>query len=107
AVVTGASRGIGARIAEALFDHGMKVVLAARDGAALDEVRHGFDRTGTRTMGVAMDVTSETAREALLDAARGRFGRIDVLVDNAGVDHPESFVEADFDAVRRMVDLNV
>ena len=107
AVVTGASRGIGAAIARALFDHGMKVVLAARSAADLEQVRRAFDPGGTRTSAVAVDVTTETGREGLLDAARRGFGGVDVLVNNAGTDHPESYVDADFDAVRQMVELNL
>jgi short-subunit dehydrogenase len=107
AVVTGASRGIGPYIAEALFGHGMKVVLAARDAKALEATRRRLDRTGTRTIAVAMDVTNETARDALLGAARKSFGQVDVLVNNAGTDRPAHFVETDFETVRQMVELNV
>jgi len=107
AIVTGASRGLGAAIARSLFDHGMKVVLAARSDEDLESVRSEFDRTGARTLTVAVDVTKELSRDALLEATRKAFGGIDVLVNNAGTDHPENYVDADFDRVERMVALNL
>src|SRR6266849_2256343 len=76
AVVTGASRGLGSYIAWTLFDHGMNVVLAARDGASLEQVR-GKMRSAKRTLAVAVDITQESGRRALLDAAANKFGDID------------------------------
>jgi short-subunit dehydrogenase len=107
AVVTGASRGLGSAIAQALFDHGMKVVLGARGGDQLEAVRAKLDRSGTRTLAVAADVTVPADRARLLAAARERFGEVDVLVNNAGTDHPEYFAGADFDRVGKIVDLNL
>lgn len=107
AVVTGASRGLGKAIAQTLFDHGMKVVLSARNADELDAVQKQLDRAGTRSLTVAADVTSEADREALVAAAVKKFGVIDVLVNNAGTDHPEFFAEAPFDRVEQMVQLNV
>src|ERR1051325_7723983 len=107
ALVTGASRGLGATIAEALFDRGMKVVLAARNQKQLEAVRRKFDKSGERSVAVAMDVTNETARAALLTAATKQFGQVDVLVNNAGTDHPERYVDADFGMMRDMIELNV
>jgi short-subunit dehydrogenase len=107
AVITGASRGLGAAIAADLFDHGMKVVLAARSGDELEAVRRGFDPKGVRSLTVSGDVTSESDRRALLAAATEKFDGVDVLVNNAGSDHPESFLDADLDRIQRMIDLNL
>ena len=107
AVVTGASRGLGRAIAQALFDHGMKVVISARGGADLDAFQKQLDRSGSRSLAVAADVTSAADRAALLAAARKKFGAVDVLVNNAGTDHPEFFADADFSRVEAMVTLNV
>jgi NAD(P)-dependent dehydrogenase (short-subunit alcohol dehydrogenase family) len=81
AVVTGAARGIGQAIAQALAHNGAKVVYADVDlGAA---TRSAAALSGT--MPLRFDVTSETEVEAGLDAVMGRFGRLDILVNNAGV----------------------
>src|ERR1700694_5615544 len=93
AVVTGASRGLGRAIAQSLFDHGMKVVLSARSAEELEAFRKELDRGGTRSLAVAADATSEADRVGLVAAAKRKFGAIDVLVNNAGFDHPERFVE--------------
>lgn len=107
AVVTGASRGLGRAIAQTLFDHGMKVVLSARSADELESFRNQLDRGGTRTLAVAADVTVPTDRARLVAAARQKFGDVDVLVNNAGTDHPEIFAEADMDRVGKIVELNV
>jgi short-subunit dehydrogenase len=107
AVVTGASRGLGRAIAQTLFDHGMKVVLSARSGDELESFRNQLDRSGTRTLAVAADVTVPADRARLVAAAWQKFGDLDVLVNNAGTDHPEFFADADFDGVEKIVELNV
>jgi short-subunit dehydrogenase len=106
-VVTGASRGLGRSIAQTLFDHGMKVVITARSAGELDEVQKQMDRSAVRSLAVVADVTKAADRVGLLAAAKARFGVVDVLVNNAGTDHPEFFAEADFGRVERMVDLNL
>jgi gluconate 5-dehydrogenase len=82
-VVTGAGRGIGRGIAEALARHGASVVLAGRTEATLAEVAAAI---GTAASTQVTDVTREADVIALRDAALARHGRIDVLVNNAGID---------------------
>jgi short-subunit dehydrogenase len=107
AIVTGASKGLGTYIAETLFDHGLKVVVAARSAAELEALTRRLDKQGQRTLAVAADVTDEGDRRRLLESARDRFGAIDILVNNAGTDHPQAFIDVDLDEARRMIDLNV
>jgi short-subunit dehydrogenase len=107
AVVTGASRGLGRAIAQTLFDHGMKVVISARGADELAEAQKLMDRAGTRSLAVPSDVTKPADRVALLDATRAKFGAVDVLINNAGTDHPEFFADADFGRIEHMVDLNI
>src|SRR5258708_38966046 len=99
-VVTGASRGLGRAIAQALFDHGMKVVISARAAADLDAFQKQLDRSGTRSLAVPADVTKAGDRSALLAAARKKFGGGDGLVNNARTDHPEFFPDADLSRVQ-------
>jgi 3-hydroxybutyrate dehydrogenase len=85
AVVTGAASGIGKNIAKVFLENGAKVVIADLDMKAAEATAREFDPSGERAMAVAMDVTSEPEVEAGIAAAAARFGGIDVLVSNAGI----------------------
>jgi 3-hydroxybutyrate dehydrogenase len=85
AVVTGAASGIGKEIAKTYFDHGAKVAIADLNLEAAQAVAREFDPSGARVLAVAMDVTNEEQVDAGIDQVAGRFGGIDVLVSNAGI----------------------
>jgi len=85
AIVTGASRGIGERTAMLLAEAGAKVVLAARKPAPLEEVAHRIYRAGGDATPISADVSRVTDCEDLVRRSRDRYGGIDVLVNNAGV----------------------
>jgi 3-hydroxybutyrate dehydrogenase len=82
AFVTGAAGGIGLRIAEMLAERGARVTVADLDGAA---ARRTAERIGRGAMGVAADVSSEAQLVAALDQTLAAHGRLDVLVNNAGL----------------------
>src|SRR5262245_4583074 len=86
--VTGASRGIGRETARMLCAEGADVLLAARGandlGDAVDECRAIAASGGGHAEGLALDVTATDAGERIVAAAAERFGRLDVLVNNAG-----------------------
>jgi NAD(P)-dependent dehydrogenase (short-subunit alcohol dehydrogenase family) len=84
ALVTGASRGIGAAIARAYAEAGADVAVTARSRPALEEVAGGIERLGRRAVAVPCDVTSGEQIESCVRAVEDTFGRIDVLVNNAG-----------------------
>ncbi|MER6222195.1 SDR family oxidoreductase [Streptomyces sp900105755] len=84
-LITGASRGIGRAIALAFAREGALLVLAARSAEGLAEVEGEVRALGSKALSVPTDVTSPEAVMALVDAAVSRFGRIDVLVNNAGI----------------------
>jgi 3-oxoacyl-[acyl-carrier protein] reductase len=84
ALVTGSSRGIGAAIAKLYAQHGAKVVVHGRDGAALSSVRKEIELAGGRAMQVSGDVTSFSDIEAARLQIEGEFGPVDILVANAG-----------------------
>jgi len=85
AVITGASTGIGKEIAKTYFDHGAKVAIADLNLEAAQAVAREFDPAGERALAVAMDVTNEEQVDAGIAQVADRFGGIDVLVSNAGI----------------------
>jgi 3-hydroxybutyrate dehydrogenase len=85
AVVTGAASGIGKEIAREFLANGAKVAIADLNIDAANATASEFDPTGERAMGVAMDVTDEAQVDAGIDAVAAKFGSIDVLVSNAGI----------------------
>jgi 3-oxoacyl-[acyl-carrier protein] reductase len=85
AIVTGASRGIGRSIAEALLAAGGKVVISARNGAALEELAANLRQGGGEVLAVAADVSSSADADRLVQETVTAFGRVDILVNNAGI----------------------
>lgn len=83
AIVTGAAAGIGRAIAETFAAAGAAVVVSDLDRARAEEAAAAIRDAGGNAIGVACDVTKEDARVALVAAARDKFGRIDLLVNNA------------------------
>jgi 3-oxoacyl-[acyl-carrier protein] reductase len=90
AVITGASRGIGRSIAQILSAEGMRLVIAARSAALLDEVAQ---TCATEVIPVALDLRNEDAPQKLINIAVEKFGGIDVLVNNAGATKRGDFLE--------------
>lgn len=85
AIVTGAASGIGKEIALTLAREGAQVVIADRNAAAAQAAAAELSASGVRALGIAMDVSDELQVQAGVHAAVAAFGRIDVLVSNAGI----------------------
>ena len=85
ALVTGANKGIGFEISRQLGKHGFTVVLAARDEKKVAEAAARLQGEGLDVHGVVLDVTNPSSAEAAARSLEERFGRLDVLVNNAGV----------------------
>ncbi len=83
-VITGASSGIGAAIARTLAEHGARVVLGARRADRLEAIVGEIQAKGGQARAVAVDVTKHEQVQALVAAAVEHFGRIDVMINNAG-----------------------
>ena len=84
AVITGASRGIGRALALAFADEGSDLVLAARQATALSDVAREVARRGVQVVDQPTDMTDENDVESLFARTAERFGRVDLLVNNAG-----------------------
>ena len=102
-LITGASRGIGARIAEAALAQGDAVVATSRNAASVEKRLGVHDAL----LPLALDVTDEAQARHAVGAALDRFGRIDVLVNNAGYGLLGAVEEATADEVLRLYDTNV
>jgi NAD(P)-dependent dehydrogenase (short-subunit alcohol dehydrogenase family) len=98
ALVTGGSRGLGREIALALADRGADVVVASRKLEACELVASEIERRGRRALPVACHVGQWDALTELVETAYDRFGRIDVLINNAGIS-PVAASSADVDEV--------
>ena len=107
ALVTGASRGLGAAIAERYARAGALVVLNARNAVALDAVRTRIESIGGRAEAAAFDVADEAAQTAALDDIVKRHGRLDIAVANAGIQHRKPLTEFATEDFRRVVDVNL
>lgn len=104
-VITGAARGIGRATAEALLKRGARVVIGDRDVAVLDATVSELSRLGPLS-GYPLDVTDPESFATFLDKARADGGRIDVLINNAGVMPIGPFLDHTDAAVRSAVEVN-
>ena len=95
ALVTGASRGIGKRIAAALAAEGARVCICARGADALTEAAADLAGRGAEVEATAQDVTTPEGAIAVVEAANNRFGGLDILVNNVGGAKWTPFVEID------------
>lgn len=100
-LITGCSTGLGRALALAVLAHGDDVVVTARDVESVRDIVEPYPRTA---LAVALDVTDETQVAAAVRAAEERFGRVDVLVNNAGYGYRAAVEEGEEDAVQRLFD---
>ncbi|CAN5304928.1 SDR family oxidoreductase [soil metagenome] len=108
AVVTGAGSGIGRAVALGMMSDGWTVVLAGRRPEPLQTLASEAAARGQSTLAVPTDVTDPASVQALFDAIETRFGRLDLLFNNAGVNAPAvPMDELDLDAWFKVLDTNV
>lgn len=106
-VITGASMGIGEAIAKLFLEEGAKVVLCARDLARTQSAAQRIGGTAENILSVSCDVSKRSQVDALMQAALKRFGRIDVLVNNAGFGLNDSIEKMNLADLRSMFDTNL
>src|SRR5437588_13041810 len=105
ALITGGSRGIGAAIAKRLAADGANVAITYTKGAeAAATVVKEIERAGRKAIAIQADATDAGAVEAAVEKTVATFGRLDVLVNNAGTDIPKRFVEITLEEIDRVID---
>ena len=100
--ITGCSSGFGLEIAKQAIEHGYRTVVTARDPARLEDIV-----ATDQVLVLKLDVTQADDAEAAIKATEARFGRIDVLVNNAGIGYIAAVEESEEAEVRKMFDVNV
>jgi len=105
-IITGASSGIGKALAENLARRGARLVLGARSGDRLEQLKKDLEQFETQILTEVTDVSKEADCEALIGRAVDRFGGIDVLINNAGISMRAIFEETKLDVIRRLMDVN-
>jgi NAD(P)-dependent dehydrogenase (short-subunit alcohol dehydrogenase family) len=108
ALVTGASRGIGQAIARAFAAHGAQVVVSSRKQPACEEVAQAINDSGGRAVARACHIGDMDALVSLFDEVQSRFGRLDVLVNNAATNpYYGHILDTDLGAFQKTVDVNI
>ena len=108
ALITGGSRGIGAAIAKRLAADGANVAITYSKGAeAAASVVKEIERAGGRAIAIQADAADADASKAAVEKTVATFGRLDVLVNNAGTAIPKTFEETTLEELDRLIDINV
>ena len=106
-VITGASAGIGKATAERLARNGASVVITARRAELLAEVAGTINRQGGKALALTADVTDAAAMESVVDRTVSQFGRIDVMICNAGIGFYGRLTDIPADAAEKIVNINL
>jgi gluconate 5-dehydrogenase len=107
AIVTGGSVGLGAQMATALVEAGADVVIAARKVARCVELASKLEKLGTRALPVACDVSKAEDCQNLVDVTVKEFGRLDILINNAGISWVMPAIDFQMDKWQKVMNLNV
>ncbi|MCX7227613.1 MAG: SDR family oxidoreductase [Burkholderiales bacterium] len=107
ALVTGASRGLGWAMAQALARNGARVVLNARDAAAIQARVAEIEAAGGQAEAAVFDVTDTPACAAAVARTVERHGRLDILVANAGIQHRSPIADFPIEDFRRVIETNL
>ena len=105
-IITGASSGIGEALAKKFSSQGAIVVIAARQLDKLNVLKNSLEEKGGKVHAVACDVSNESQCQLLIDETIKMYGRIDVLINNAGISMRALFSEMDLNVLRRVMDIN-
>lgn len=106
-LISGASSGLGAHFSRTLASRGARVLMAARRTDALDEIRADILRSGGHAEGIQLDVTRAESVDAVVGTLRDKYGRIDGLINNAGVTVTKPLLEQTAEDFDRVLDTNL
>jgi short-subunit dehydrogenase len=106
-VITGASSGIGLACAKEFFRLNAKVVLAARSIEKLNKIASELDLEGTNCLAVKTDVTIQSDCENMVKETIDKFGKIDILINNAGISMRALFDDVEIHVLKRVIDVNL
>src|SRR6202162_5159303 len=101
--ITGCSTGFGRELAKMVLDRGYRAVITARDPAKVEDIAAPHQ---DRALVLELDVTDPVEVDAAVQSAAKHFGRIDVLVNNAGIGYFGAVEESDEEEIRRMFEIN-
>jgi short-subunit dehydrogenase len=105
-IITGASSGIGRALALEMSSRGALVVLAARSGDKLKLLEEEIAGRGGQAFSIVTDVSSEKDCEAMVNATIDKYGKLDILINNAGISMRALFDEVKLDVIRKVMDIN-
>ena len=105
-IVTGASSGIGKALTEKYARSGATVVAAARSLNKLKQLEAALKEEGLKVLALDADVSKEADCKALIDSTLKAYGRIDVLINNAGISMRANFLDVELDVLKRLMDVN-
>jgi len=106
-LLTGGSRGIGPIIAEALAKRGADIVLAARSKRGLDDVAAHLNEIGGKAVVAPVDLRQSSQREKLVADVRKEFGKIDILINNAGLETEGAYAELSWASIQETIEVNL
>ncbi|MEA1873520.1 MAG: SDR family NAD(P)-dependent oxidoreductase, partial [Bacteroidota bacterium] len=104
-VITGASSGIGKALAKEYAQHGFNVVMAARSTDKLKTLADDLSES-TSVLSVTTDVTKEIDCKQLIEKTIAKFGRIDILINNAGISMRATFLDMELKVMQQVMDVN-
>lgn len=105
-IITGASSGIGKALAWESMKGKNNIVIAARNSEKLSDLARTIDKSGVDVIAIPTDISKEENCKSLIDQTIERFGRIDVLINNAGISMRAIFDETSLDVIRQLMDVN-
>jgi dehydrogenase/reductase SDR family member 7B len=105
-IITGGSSGIGKALAQAFGQKGSRVLITGRNAEELEKAVRELRQLGAEVQGFRADVSIEDDNRKMAEAAISHFGRIDVLINNAGISMRALFEEVDLNVVKKVMDIN-
>ncbi len=105
-IITGASSGIGLACVYEFASRGAKIVLSARNIEKLQSLKHDLNQKGTEVLAVKTDISKEEDCKHLIDETINHFGKIDILINNAGISMRALFHEVDLEVIKQLMDTN-